>query len=119
MAVARGRSVPVGRNLIGPQQQCKALEDIAHFAGSQNADLVDEPRAIDGSDLGDVYDTRTRKSCFTLPEAHVARHGSKPEVRRDCCDYGGRDCASIEAVVLYDEGGPAPAGCGALNRSEM
>jgi hypothetical protein len=80
MAVARGRSGPVVRNLIGPQQQCKALEDIAHFARSQNADAVNEPRAIDGSDLGDVYDTRTRKSCFTSPEAHVARHGSKPEV---------------------------------------
>ena len=111
MAVARGRSVPVGRNLIGPQQQCKALEDIAHFPRPQNADAADEPRAIEGSDLGDVYDTRTRKSCFTSPEAHVARHGSKPEVRRDCRDYRGGDGAPIEAVVLYDESRPPSRGC--------
>ena len=111
MALARGGSGPVVGNRIGPEQQCKTLEDIAHFAGSQSADAVNEPRAIDGSDLGDVYDTCTRKSCLTSPYAHVARHGSKPEVRRDCCDYSGRDCASIETVVLYDEGGPAPRGC--------
>lgn len=67
MALARGRSGPIVRNLIGPEQQCKALEDIAHLVRSHNADAVNEPRAIDGSDLGDVYDTRTLKSCFTPP----------------------------------------------------
>jgi hypothetical protein len=67
MAGARGRSGPVVRNLIGPEQQCKAPEDIAHFARSHNTDAVNEPRAIDGSNLGDVYDTRARKSCFTSP----------------------------------------------------
>ena len=110
MALARGRSDPVVRNLIGPEQQCKALEDITHFARSQNADAVSEPRAIDGSDLGDVDDTCTRKSGLTSPEAHVARHGSKPEVRRDCRDYRGGDGASIEAVVLHDEGRPTSGG---------
>jgi hypothetical protein len=111
IAVTHGRSRPVVRNLIGPEQECKALEDIAHLARSQNADAVNEPRAIDGPHLGDVYDTCTRKSCLALPQAHVARHGSQPEVRRDCRDYRGGDGASIEAIVLYDKGGSAPRRC--------
>lgn len=48
MALGRGRSGRVVRNLIGPEQQCKSPEDIAHFVRSQNADAVEEPRAIDG-----------------------------------------------------------------------
>ena len=62
-----GRSGPVVRNLIGPEQQCKALQNIAHFARPQYPDAVDEPGSIDGSDLGDVYDTCPRKSCLTSP----------------------------------------------------
>jgi len=62
---ALGRSGPVVRNLIGPEQQCKALENVAHFARSQNPDAVDEPSSIDSSDLGDVYDTCPWKSCLT------------------------------------------------------
>ena len=106
-----GRSGPVVRNLIGPEQQCKASENVTHFARSQNPDAVDKPSAIDGSNLGDVYDTGPRQSCLTSPEAHVARHGSEPEVRRDCRNYRGRDGASIEAVMLHHESGPASGGC--------
>jgi hypothetical protein len=91
MERARGRSGAVIRNLIGPEKQCKALEDIAHSARSQNSDSVNEPRAIDGSDLGDVYDTCTRKSGLTSPQAHVTWHGSKPDIRRDGRDYRGGD----------------------------
>ena len=109
--MSRGRSGPLASNLIGPEQKCKALEDIAHFCRSQDADSVTESRLVDGSDLGDVYDARTRKSCFTWPQAHVARHGSKPEVRCDCRDDSGRDGASIETVVLYDESGSAAGRC--------
>ena len=105
------RSSPVVRNLLGPEQQCKALEDIAHLACAQNADAVNKPRAIDGSDLGHIDDTCLRKSCLTSPQTHVARHVSKPEIRRDCRDYRGRDGASIEAIVLHNQGGPAPGGC--------
>ena len=61
------RSVPVDRNLIGPEQKRKTFEDIAHFGRAQDADSVTKSRLIDGSDLGDVYDARTRKSRFTLP----------------------------------------------------
>ena len=73
--MSRGRSRPITRNLIGPEQKCKALEDIAHFCRSQDADPVTESRLINGSDLGYVDDARTGKSCFTLPQAHVSRHG--------------------------------------------
>jgi hypothetical protein len=106
-----GRSRPVVRNLIGPEQEGKALEDIAYLARSQNADAVNEPGAIDGPHLSDVYDTCTGKAGLTLPKAHVARHGSQPEVRRDCRDYRGGDGASIETIVLYDEGGSTPGRC--------
>ncbi len=108
--MSRGRSGPVVRNLIGSEQECKSLEDIAHFGRSQDAEAVTQSGLVDRSDLGDVYDARTRKSCFTLPQAHVAWHGSKPEVRRDCRDYSGGEGASIEAVVLYDKSGAAAGG---------
>jgi hypothetical protein len=65
--VSRGRSGPVDRNLIGPEQKSKAPEDIAHFGRPQDADSVTKSRLIDGSDLGDVYNARTRKCGFTLP----------------------------------------------------
>ena len=102
-----GRSGPVAGNLIGPKQKCKALEDIAHSCRPQDADSVTESGLINSSDLGDVYDARTRKSCFTLAQAHVPRHGSKPEVRCDCGDDSGRDVAPIETIVLDDESGSA------------
>mgnify|MGYP001611750904 FL=1 len=106
-----GRSGPFARNLIGSEQECKSLEDIAHFGRSQDAEAITQSGLVDRSDLGDVYDARTRKSGFTLPYAHVAWHGSKPEVRCDCRDYSGGDGASIEAVVLYDKSGSAAGGC--------
>ena len=62
-----GRSGPVDRNLIGPEQKSKAFEDITHLGRPQDADSVPKARLIDGSDLGDVYDARTRESGFTLP----------------------------------------------------
>ena len=111
MALGPGRSGPLVRHLIGPEQQRKALQNIAHFIRVQDPDAVDEPCAIDRSDLGDVYDTCPRKSCLTSPQAHVAWHGSKPKVRCDCDNYRGGDGASIEAVVLDDQCGPALRGC--------
>ena len=65
--VSGGRSGPVARNLVGPEQQSKTPEDIAHFGRPQDADPVTKSRLIDGSDLGYVYDARTRKASFTLP----------------------------------------------------
>jgi len=62
-----GRSDPVARNLIGSEQECKSPEDIAHFGRCQDAETVTQSGPVDRSDLGDVYDARTRKSCFTLP----------------------------------------------------
>ena len=50
------RSGSVVRDVIGPEQQCQAFEDIAHFGRSQNPDAVDEPCAIDRSDLRDIDD---------------------------------------------------------------
>jgi hypothetical protein len=55
------------RNLIGPEQQGKASENIAHSLRSQKAEAVTKPCAIDGSDLGDVYDACPRKSGFASP----------------------------------------------------
>src|SRR5207249_944413 len=81
-------------------------EHVAHSGRAQDADAVTEARPVDGPDLGDIDDARAWKSSFALPEAHVARHRSKPQVRRHCGDHGGRDGAAIEAVVLYDESGP-------------
>jgi len=60
-------SGPVVRNLIGSEQKCKSLEDIAHFGRSQDAEAISQSGLVDRSDLGDVYDARTRKSGFTLP----------------------------------------------------
>ncbi len=60
-----GRSGPIVRNHIGPEQQCKALENIPHFTCLQNPDAVDEPGPIDSSDVGDVYDTSPWKSRLT------------------------------------------------------
>ena len=111
MALGLVRSGPVIRNLIGPEQEGKALQDVAHFVGSENADPVDQSSSIDGPHLGDVDDTRPRKSCLTSPEAHVSWHASEPQVRRDGRDYRGGDGAAIEAVVLDDKSGPAPRGC--------
>jgi hypothetical protein len=67
MDLSGGRSGPIASNLIGPEQKCETLEDIAHFCRSQDADAVTESRPVDRSNLGDVYDARTRKSCLTLP----------------------------------------------------
>ena len=67
IAPALGQSGPGVRNRIGPEQQCKALENITRFARSQNPDAVDKPCAIDGSHLGDVDDTGPRQSCLTSP----------------------------------------------------
>ena len=94
--MCRGRSGPVARNLIGPEQKCEALEDVAHCGRSQGADSITESRLIDGADLGDVYDAGTRKSRFAPPEADVARYGAKPEVRCDGRDDSRRYGASIE-----------------------
>ena len=60
-----GRSSPVVRSLIGPEQQCQALPNIVHLARPQYPGAVDEPGSIDGSDLGDVDDTCPRQSCLT------------------------------------------------------
>ena len=111
MTLGLGRSGPVIRNLICREQEGQALQDIAHFVGSENADAVDKSSSIDGSDLGDIDDTRPRKSCLTSPEAHVSWHASEPQVRRDGRNDRGGDGASIEAVVLDDKCGPAPRGC--------
>ena len=67
MGLGSRSSGSVVGNLIGPEQQCKALENVAHFDCSQNPDTLDEPRPIDRSDLGDVYDTCPRKSCLASP----------------------------------------------------
>lgn len=64
MALTGDRSGVVARDRIGPQQERQALENVTHFDRGQNADAVDEPRAIDGPVLGDVYNTGTRKSCL-------------------------------------------------------
>jgi len=73
-----GRSGPVVGDFIGPEEEGKPLQDIAHSVRSQSPDKVDEPTSIDGSNLGDVYNTCPRKSCLTSPQAHVSRHGTKP-----------------------------------------
>jgi hypothetical protein len=109
--VSGGRSGPFARNLIGAEQECKSLEDIAHSDLSQDAEAITESGLVDRSDLGDVYDARTRKSGFTLPQAHVTWHRSKPDVRCDRRDYRSGDGASIETVVLYDKSGTAAGGC--------
>ena len=110
-SIGRGRLGPVIRNLIGPEQEGQALQDVAHFVSSENAGAVDQSGSIDGSDLGDVDDTRPRQSCLTSPEAHVSWHAFKPQVRRDGRDHCGGDGASFEAVVLDDKCGPAARGC--------
>jgi|SRR5215831_20941859 len=110
MTLALGRSDPVVRDLIGPDEEAKPLEDIAHSVRSENPDAVDEPSSIDRSNLGDVYDTCPRKSCLASPKAHISRHGAEAQVRRDCRNDRGGDSASIETVVLYDEGGPSSRG---------
>ena len=110
MALGLGRSGPLIRNLIGSERDGQALEDVAHFVDSENADAVDESGSIDGSDLRDVDHTRPRKSCLTPPEAHVSWHASEPQVRRDGRDDRGGDGAAIEAVVLDDKCRPAPRG---------
>lgn len=63
--LALNRSGSVVRNLIGPEQHCKALENVAHCARPRNPNAVDEPGSVDGPDLGDVDDTCLWKSCLT------------------------------------------------------
>src|ERR1700693_939191 len=87
------------RHLVGPEQQGEAFENIAHLAAAEDSDAADEPRAIDGSDLRDIDDTRPRQSCFTLAQAHIARHRREPKVRSDRGDDRRGDGAAIEAVV--------------------
>lgn len=106
-------------DLVGPEQQSKAFENLAHLARSQDSDPLLQSRPIDRPDLGDVDDTCPRKSCLTSSETDIPRHGAQPEVRGHCRHNRCGDGAPIEAVVLDDDGRPPPARRRALRWSEM
>jgi hypothetical protein len=95
----------MARNLVCSEKQCNSLEDFTQLCRGEDTDSMTKMRSIDRSDLRNIHHACAREPRFSSPKPDIARHLSQPKVRGNSRDHSGRDRASVEAVVLYYQGG--------------
>lgn len=105
--------------IVRSEQQSKPPKHFLQSRRPEDADTFIEPAPVDRAKLRDVHDAGHLKSRLPTPKANVARHARKSKVgshRRDD-DRGNR--ASVEAIVLDNQGGATPGGLRTLRGAEV
>jgi hypothetical protein len=104
-AAAAAASVSQG---VEAEHQSEAVENLADTSRCKVTDSFGQPLAIYRPYLRDVHHAGSRKVRLSLSEANVAWHRRQSEVGSDGSDDSRLDRAPVEAIVLNDEGRPAP-----------
>jgi hypothetical protein len=97
-------------NLHWLEDAMDTIEDLANAPSGERTYLFVQVSSVDGEDLRDVDDTRSRESAFARTETHISGQIRQSKVRRQRADDYRSDAALVEDIVLNNDVGVAIAG---------